>query len=233
MKESQESLAGKLEKIDTVLKRLEEDEKLRNAVHVRSNWLKQAVNLDGKVTDDEEWSDTTPMELELSPWHSLRQRGARTINATIWFKNDSEWLYLLYKIPWPAEDIDRNDIAYIANFWGRHSPKWEHSVLGGIPHDGHPLERRNYDNKRWQSIKRKSLPPRQGIVEGASTHDGKYYWFELRKKLKPREDYEWKLSLGKKVAGDVLVGFLDRDKGDKGIAYETYIHLWISQRSVA
>ncbi|KKN19085.1 hypothetical protein LCGC14_0949330, partial [marine sediment metagenome] len=91
---------------------------LTGRTQIVSNWLINEVTLDG---DPEEWTDTIPYNISLyhawgwsPPTYQLSDKV-----LTIRFKNDGEWLYMLYEVPWfgPESPPEAAGLSY-HNFSG-------------------------------------------------------------------------------------------------------------------
>jgi len=195
-----------------------------NTQRPTSGWSSFPVIFDGKITTAEEWSDTIPVDLTLSEWHT----GPGTVPARIWIKNDDTWLYMLYRVEWPAGATDLSDGGFIEYFWdwiGEPSPVWANSDFSYIQFDNATYDLYGYDGTSWYDDTAAS-PPGENNVEGAATHDGTYYWFEFRKKLDSGDGYDWSFTPGQIIeTGDLLVGVWDQSTGTP---YEEYISLHLA-----
>gem|GEM_PF-3296166 len=200
-------------------------------VTVRCDWLSFSVTLDGKMTTADEWSDTVPVDLNLTERHV----GPGSVSARIWMKNDDTWLYMLYRIIWPAEDIDPFDggfIDYFSEWIGEPSPLWNSSDMNYIGFNNVTWDAYGWNETGWYSDT-DALPPGENNVEGAATHDGTYYWFEFRKTLDSGDGYDWSFSPGQIIEpvfepvpeNHLLVGLWD---ADTRIPYEEYITLHLA-----
>ena len=169
---------------------------------VESGWLSFYVTFDGKMTTEEEWSDTVPADLNLTEWYVGPGTLAEgDIPATIWMKNDDTWLYMLYRVEWPEVDIDLSDGGFIEYFWnwiGTNGDLWEHSDLGYIAFNNATSDAYGWNETTWFDDS-EALPPGENNVQGAATHDGTYYWFEFRKKLESGDGYDWSFKPGQNI----------------------------------
>ena len=80
---------------------------------ISSAYLQHAVTLDARLTTPQEWAESTPVDLTVSRWF----QGEASTTGRWWLKNDDQWLYLLVRIEWPANDTDGDDGGQIDYFW--------------------------------------------------------------------------------------------------------------------
>jgi hypothetical protein len=191
-----------------------------------SGWLEYPVIFDGKISTAEEWSDTSPVELVFT-----EMGGSGTVNARVWMKNDDSWLYMLYRVEWPAVDTDPLDLVWIDYFWDwveTPYPHWEHSDAGSIRYDNYTFDRYGWDETNWYEDT-EAIPPGENNVEGAATHDGGYYWFEFKKLLDSGDGYDFAFSPGQFIDTDVLLlGWGDHSED---IPYVTQTWLQLADRA--
>lgn len=198
---------------------------------ISSSWRMNPVILDGGITNGEEWSEAFPVDLQLA-----LEQSSETVNARIWVVNDQAWLYLLYRIEWPAGNYSAEDVALIVYVWSFNGTS--SSDIGGPRQDGLTLDGYGIEGGGPPLLDTEAFPPGENNVEGAGTYDGTYYWFEFRKELDSRDGYDWALQLGKVygledgsdyVGGDLFVGLRDMDI-NKG--YWSYVELRIASPTV-
>jgi len=188
------------------------------------------VIVDGKVTSSEEWSDTEYFDVTLLEWHG----GPGTMSATIWIKNDGIWLYLLFRVEWPANDTNPVDTAFIEYFWewsGDPPPLWNQSDKGWVAFHNATGDLYGWDETSWYADEH-AEPPGENNVEGAATHDGTYYWFEFKKRLDSADGCDWDFTPGEVIESvsevqNLLVGMHVWDDGNL-TSYEQCISLRLS-----
>ena len=168
--------------------------------------LQYTVTLDGQISSANEWSDTDYIDMD---WGPGTPPNFPYVKARVWAKNDNIWLYILYRIEWPSTDTDVEDGAQIAHYWGMYVPPWEYSDLGHVKFGGSSWDGYGWDGSQWYSD--------TGVgggnnVEGAATHWGTYYWFEIRKELCSGEGYDWCFISGETYT--LLTGIWDPSPGE-------------------
>jgi hypothetical protein len=168
--------------------------------------LQYAVTLDGQISSANEWSDTDYVDMD---WDLGMHPDPLYVKARVWAKNDNLWLYVLYRIEWPSTDTDVEDAAQIAHYWGIYVPPWEYSDLGHVKFGGSSWDGHGWDGSQWYSD---TDAGGENNVEGAATHLGTYYWFELRKELCSGEEYDWCLIPGETYY--FLTGIWDPNPGE-------------------
>ena len=195
-----------------------------------SGWLTFPVTFDGKMTTVEEWSDTTPVDIAF-----LEDGvGPGNVSARVWMKNNDMWLYILHRVEWPTGDTDPLDSAGVAYLWdwiGEPPPLWNQSDGGTVRFDNVTVDQYGWMGLYvgW-SLDTDASPPGDNNVEGAATHDGTYYWFELRKELDSGDGYDWSLTPGQIIetvsqVEALIVGLWD---ASPEVAYFEYISLHLS-----
>lgn len=195
-----------------------------------SNWLDHPVMLDGMISTVDEWSEAIPFRVPLNRawgWPD-KQMEPSDKTLTVRLKNDDEWLYLLYQIPWSLNDIDNGDIASISLFEGPMDPLWTESDYSGISFGNYPLDLFGWDESRWYWDTGPS-PQGQNNVEGAASHDGESYWFEFKKKLDSGDGRDWNLIPGEMASRPEIdhLGIGIWDESDQS-TYEQLITLQLS-----
>jgi hypothetical protein len=194
--------------INTVIIKCQEETLLK------SNWLHNSVVLDGKITSSAEWSDTASTDAELGMGDPV---GPPFVSARIWVKNDGEWLYLLFKVPWLSSDVDVDDAMGISFYWGPFENPWLHFDASLLEFSGYPSDTYRYNCTGDMIADTDYAPPGQNNLEGFATHDGTHYWFEMRKALSSGDGYDWSLETGR------TYGLRDRSPDSGG---DLHITLW-------
>ena len=173
--------------------------KAEQTITIVSGWLTQAVNLDGKITTDEEWSDADPSDLFLS--NGL----GHWLSARVWIKNDLVWLYILMSLEWPADDVDGPDHGQIGYGW-----KYGEDT-GMMFFNGHTEDTCAVNGEPCQD--EGASPPGENNVEGGASYDGTHYWFEFRKELDSGDGCDWVFVPGQtyqgKEGGWLNIGLFD------------------------
>lgn len=182
-----------------------------------SNWLDHPVMLDGRISTVDEWSESIPFRVPLNRewgWPD-KQMEPSDKTLTIRLKNDDEWLYLLYQIPWSRDDVDHGDVAAISLFEGPMDPLWTKSDYSGVSFGNYPCDLFGWDEYRWYWDTGPS-PPGQNNVDGAATHDGESYWFEFKKMLDSGDGRDWSLIPGEMASrpeiDDLGIGIWDESE---------------------
>ena len=199
-----------------------------------SSWIRYPVTLDGKVTSSTEWSDTSSTDIELGMGDPV---GPPFVSARIWVKNDGEWLYLLFKVPWLTSDVDVEDAMGVSLYWGPFVNPWLHFDAGMLEFTGYPSDTYRYNCTGDMIYDIDCTPPGQNDLEGFATHDGTHYWFEMRKALASGDGYDWTLELGRTyglrdrspdTGGDLHVALWDGSINDQ---YYRYVRLKVATSS--
>ncbi len=179
-------------------------------------WLQYTVTIDGQISSSEEWSDTDFVDMN---WGLGLPPGSPYVNARVWAKNDTTWLYLLYRVEWPSTDTDVIDGGQIARFWGEYLPPWDYSDFGDVRFGGSGWDAYGWDDTQWYSD---TDAGGENNVEGEATHDGTYYWFEFRKELSSGDGYDWSLEPDEKYL--LLTGLWDSSINEE---YHADVQLYI------
>ena len=194
---------------------------------ITSTWPNTPVTLDGQITKPSEWPDATYTEIDLGTGDPI---GPPYISARVWAMNDDEWLYLLYRIRWPTDRMHPDDGVSVYGYWGPYENPWYYFDAGSLEYTGWPWDtyRHNETEQRDDAL---ATPPGETNIEGAATHDGTYYWFELRKELSSGDGYDWDLEPGRtyglgdrtpEVGGTMFVAFWE---GSESLDYYQQIQL--------
>ncbi|MFX1325134.1 MAG: ABC transporter substrate-binding protein, partial [Promethearchaeota archaeon] len=161
-----------------------------------SNWLVNEVTLDG-IASTGEWADTNLYNLPLynvMGWPSTVWLRSNKVLTTR-FKNDGEWLYMLYEIPWIWSD-DPPDSAGISlfSFFGNPRTNTDSGwlqIAGDVPVDYY-----GWNGYNWLFDTDVSG---QNDVEGVGVIDGNIYRIEFRKRLDSKDGWDWSLTPGETV----------------------------------
>lgn len=202
---------------------------------IKSNWLLNPVTIDGQITSSTEWSDAWYNDIVIGktwgtepPFYNMR----------LWVKNDNDFIYLLYRIEYPAIEYDLGDDAAIAYFWPYYDPVslWEYSDIAWVCQDGWTGDAYGWDDITWKDDLT-AAPPGENNVEGYGSYDGTYYWFEIKKELNSGDGYDWNLQPGETYGwkeeseekGDhLLVSLWDQSER---VPIQNYIRLTIATDS--
>jgi parallel beta-helix repeat protein len=156
--------------------------------------------LDGAITSPNEWTESPVYGISLDRvwgWPDRQvEPNNKSLNAR--FKNDGVWLYMLYQIPWSANETDLNDGAFIELFSSE-------SDYGHLSFSNTTYDFYGWDGSRWLDD---TQAGGQNNVEGAASYDGTYYWFEFRKMLDSGDGVDWSLTPGEYV-DHLMVGIWD------------------------
>jgi len=182
---------------------------------VVSAWLENPVKIDGRMTSTFEWPEAKPVDLAIGlsggtapPFFKMR----------VWAKNDDASLYLLGMIEYPYEQRDEWDWLTIAYYWPEYNEtvgRWPHSDSGGVCLGGEAGDGYGWDEKRWYDDVTEASPPGQNNVEGAASHDGIYYWFEIKKALNSGDGCDWNFEQGEiypQDRGSLMINLWDQSE---------------------
>ena len=167
------------------------------------------------MTSSYEWSEAVPIDITLGVNFGTEPPFYKT---SAWAKNDDTFLYLLYRIEYPFEERQDEDRAAITYLWPEQDEDgmWPYSDTTSCFSGGEVMDSyRSSDQAEtgWQPDTEFD-PPGQINVEGACTHDGIYYWFEMRKDLSSGDGCDWSLKLGERYPehkGDLNIAFVSPD----------------------
>jgi CSLREA domain-containing protein len=206
------------------------------ATNVISYRLHNPVTLDGEITSPEEWADTVAFDISLDKawgWPDKQTEPSdKTVTAR--FKNDGEWIYILYQLPWLASDTDPDDGASIALFCFGGCGSWDVNDTSVVGFDDATGDAYGWTGSQWTSDIDSGGA---NDVEGAASHDGTSYWYEFRKRLDSGDGYDWILDPPQlvghpnapQVSPHLLVGMWDNSE----IAiYEGYISMQLSDAAI-
>ncbi|MHA2143289.1 MAG: LamG domain-containing protein [Candidatus Thorarchaeota archaeon] len=161
---------------------------------VDSGWIEYPVFLDGQISYEDEWSDTIPYEVRpRRAWGWPNKQTEDTdISYYARFKNDDEWLYILYEATWTSS-FSSPEAAAIALFFYEGNPNTDADTsyvgLGGGTWDAY-----GWTGGQWFTDT--DTPTGTNDVEGIGYFDGTTYWFEFRKRLDSRDGYDWSFEAG-------------------------------------
>jgi len=153
--------------------------------------LTNPVTLNG-VMNPAEWSDASPINVNLG--FGIPPK-APYISAEIWSKYDSNWIYFLYRITWPSNDISKMDAGFVEYFWGQSTGglTTQYSNYGQVNYGNQVWEGYGYNGKMFQAEPQSDI---QNNLQGAASYDGTHYWFEFRKALNSGDGLDWALTTG-------------------------------------
>jgi len=153
--------------------------------------LTNPVTLNG-VMNPAEWSDASPINVNLG--FGIPPK-APYISAEIWSKYDSNWIYFLYRITWPSNDISKMDAGFVEYFWGQSTGglTTQYSNYGQVNYGNQVWEGYGYNGKMFQAEPQSDI---QNNLQGAASYDGTHYWFEFRKALNSGDGLDWALTPG-------------------------------------
>jgi len=199
---------------------------------VVSAWLENPVKIDGQMTTGHEWSEAKPIDLTIGLYYGTAPPFFKT---RVWAKNDDTFLYLLCMIEYPYEQCDEADWLEISYYWPQYNEtegRWPYSdavgvSFGGIEADAYGRSIDSVDEPWHDDVT--ASPPGQNNVEGAASHDGIYYWFEMKKALNSGDGRDWSFKLGETYAQDgdsLLISLWDEDELR---SYDCFLSLKIAE----
>ncbi|MFX1456844.1 MAG: ABC transporter substrate-binding protein [Promethearchaeota archaeon] len=153
-----------------------------SVLQIKSNWLVNEVNLDGVISLGE-WDETIAYDISLNRtwgWPNRQSEPSSKV-LTVRFKNDEDWLYILYEIP-KAQLETAPEWAGIEGFWEFFSDSGV-VELGGTTRDEYGWDGTQFYNDIYNSG--------YNNVEGTGSYDDIYYRFEFRKELNSGDPLDW------------------------------------------
>ncbi|MFW9835028.1 MAG: LamG-like jellyroll fold domain-containing protein [Candidatus Thorarchaeota archaeon] len=159
-----------------------------------SPWIEYPVFLDGQISYENEWADTEPVEVRpRRAWGWPNKMTEDTdISYYARFKNDDEWLYLLYEATW-ASAFSPPEGATVSMFFFEGNPN-TNSDSGSVDLSGGTWDPFGWNGGSWTDDL--STPTGTLDVEGTGYFDGTTYWFEFRKRLDSGDGYDWSFKPG-------------------------------------
>ena len=179
-------------------------------IDLQSYWLTDTVTIDGRMTNSQEWSESSYTALLIG-----NEEGSNPpyTSVFIWVKNTEKYVYLLYWIQTQKTDYDIYDKGALFYHWNTtdtltHSDGVEIRQIGGAK------DLCNETNGNWSTDS--ELGGTTDVI-GAGRYDGIAYWFEFRKELNSSDIYDWEFKPGEKIGGHntpqevdkLLVAFYD------------------------
>ncbi|MFX0081558.1 MAG: ABC transporter substrate-binding protein [Candidatus Hodarchaeota archaeon] len=150
---------------------------------LKSNWLVNEVTLDGVISLGE-WDETIAYDIALNRtwgWPNRQSEPSSKV-LTVRFKNDEEWLYILYEIP-KAQLETAPEWAGIAFFWETFGDNGVVELGGGT------RDEYGWTGTYWHNDLDASGG--ENNVEGTGSSDDLYYRFEFRKELNSGDPQDW------------------------------------------
>jgi len=175
---------------------------VRPVVPIDAPLLVNSVNLDGRFTTPNEWSDATVTSMLLRcVSEGCSNAPVDSVNMTVSAKNDGTWLYLFYRFNWTTPTgSDPFDLGGSLNYWWSQSgasPYKYHNVVNtwlgyafgeGWEDPANPgVWNSDPGGKRYHAI--------EGF--GRRENNGYGYSFEFRTLLSSGDPLHWSLSPGK------------------------------------
>lgn len=185
----------------------------RPQAKVTCTWAKNYVNVDGKITSPNEWSDAAITDTVIGQLWATQVPFA---NMRVWAKNDQNYLYMLFRIQAPA-DVDSTDVFAIHYYWPIYiNGEWAHGDKGYVSLDGYSGDQYILNGVLGNDF---SAGGKDNFL-AKGTVSGGYYWFEFRKDLNSGDGYDWTLAPGQTIGvvpvleGDALtIGYWDASLG--------------------
>ncbi|MFW9870258.1 MAG: LamG-like jellyroll fold domain-containing protein [Candidatus Thorarchaeota archaeon] len=159
-----------------------------------SAWIEYPVFLDGQISYADEWADTEPVEVHpRRAWNwPNKMEEVTDISYYARFKNDDEWLYLLYEATWTST-FSSPEAAAVSMFFFGGNPNTD-SDAGWVVLGGGTWDPYGWSGGGWFSDVDTSTGTND--VEGTGYFDGTTYWFEFRKRLDSGDGYDWSFEPG-------------------------------------
>jgi hypothetical protein len=157
-----------------------------------SSRLHNQVILDGTISSPEEWSETDPLNIVLTSNNTLNPE----ISAQVRSKNDGEWVYFLIRIERDAEKVANDDSTGISYEWGTNENPWKNLDISSMELNGWIWDAYRKGEETELVSDEDRSPQGENNIEGFASHDGAYYWFELRKEMDSEDSYDWTLEPG-------------------------------------
>lgn len=159
-----------------------------------------------------------------------KQTEPTDISYTARFKNDDEWLYILYEATWTSS-FSSPESAAVSMFFFSGNPTTDNDA-GWVGFTGNTWDPFGWTGGMWMDGLLAD-PPGTNDVEGIGYFDGDTYWFAFRKRLDSGDGYDWSFKpgdlMGNRIAPEepphMLVAFWDSDTQS---TYEQIIALQLS-----
>jgi serine/threonine protein kinase len=184
---------------------------IQNDIDVRSAWLDFAVDLDGRITSDQEWSDTACLNVTLGEPNYVgdEKLWEGRVTSKWWIKNDDQWVYFLVGVHVKEASEPGAAVNYFWPLPYNEVTGWEHSDGAWVDRDGETWDSHGWDEETWYADTQE--PGGENNVEGMSAREPNYYWFEFRKPLDSGDRYDWSWTPGESIGevGDLLLIVVD------------------------
>lgn len=203
----------------------------RTTVDLGSGWSAYPVTFDGKITNEQEWSDAYQQKVVFfRGWlpDEPHLRTNDTAAATFYVKNDAKWLYLLVHVNSTNKDPQGIGISY---YWWTWHGVWDGGRAAGVERDGSVYDAYYVNETYWKDVKPTNV---KGAVSCVTfLLSGSDCWFEFAKMLRSDDAHDWSFAPGEEVGTgppDLLVNMhFAKNEG----SYIRYTKLHLSPESEA
>lgn len=178
-----------------------DDGTLREYFPFQSPYISHAVQIDGKISSNSEWSQAVCMDLRIHEGVDPDSPNVR--RAHWWVQNDGQFAYYLARVP---KNLSPVGVA-VHYFWPEYTGTWAHSDGVYVNIQGEYLDLANWDEEYfYEDVE--LTPPGTIDVEAAASQDMDFYWFEIKKDLNSGDQYDWAVAPGQTVGHNPLDSFL-------------------------
>lgn len=166
-----------------------------------SPYISHAVQIDGKISSNSEWSQAVCMDLRLH--EGVDPDSPNVHRARWWVQNDGQFAYYLARVP---KNLPIAGVA-VDYFWPEYTGTWAHSDGVFVNIQGEYQDMANWDENRfYQDIE--LTPPGTIDAEAAASQDTDFYWLEIKKDLNSGDQYDWAVAPGQTVGHNPEDSFL-------------------------
>ena len=166
-----------------------------------SPYISHAVQIDGKISSNSEWSQAVCIDLRMH--EGVDPYSPNVLRARWWVQNDGQFAYYLARVP---KDLPITGVA-VDYFWPEYTGTWAHSDAVYVNIQGEYQDWANWDETTfYEDVK--LTPPGTIDAEAAASSDADYYWLEIKKELNSGDIYDWAVAPGQTVGHNPEDSFL-------------------------
>ena len=153
-----------------------DDGTLREYFPFESPFISHAVQIDGKISSNSEWSEAVCMDLRMH--EGVDPDSPNVHRARWWVQNDGQFAYYLARVP---KNLPIAGVA-VDYFWPEYTGTWAHSDAVFVNIEGEYQDLANWDETTfYEDVK--LTPPGTIDAEAAASSDTDFYWLEIKKDL--------------------------------------------------
>ena len=155
---------------------------------IDSPFSTSAVQIDGKISSFEEWSNAACVDFRL---HYQTVTNPNFQRARWWVQNNETDIFFLVRIP--SDQVVK--AVMFSYYWPEYTGTWPQSDRIYVRFSGEIFDYCFWDEMNWYKDEEMD-PPGNIDLEAAVSEDGDFIWFEIKRPLNSGDGYDWALEPG-------------------------------------